>query len=82
MIYERILVEKERLDKELKAIQNQLTFLPPGKLICTRNANRYKWYNSDGRKQTYIPKKDELYNNLEPNIALEKLMTRNKKMED
>lgn len=58
MIYERILVEKERLDKELKAIQNQLTFLPPGKLICTRNANRYKWYNSDGRKQTYIPKKE------------------------
>ena len=53
MIYERILAEKERLDKELKAIQNQLTFLPPGKLICTRNANRYKWYNSDGRKQTY-----------------------------
>ncbi len=57
MIYERMLTEKLRLTEELQAIQNQLASLPPGKLVCTRNTNHYKWYNSDGKKQTYLPKK-------------------------
>lgn len=32
--------------------------LPPGKLICTRNENRYKWFQSDGHSSSYIHKKN------------------------
>ncbi len=30
--------------------------MPQGKLICTRNQDRYKWYVSDGHSHTYLPK--------------------------
>ena len=34
----------------------QLSSLPNGTLICARNHNRYKWYQSNGHTKTYIPK--------------------------
>lgn len=57
-IYERMLAERNRLEEQLISLQSQIQKLPEGKIICTRNANRYKWYQSDGRIQTYIPKKE------------------------
>ena len=36
-------------------MQKQISQLPQGKLICSRNESRYKWYQSDGRKRCYIP---------------------------
>ena len=32
--------------------------MPPGKLVCTRNDNRYKWYISNPHK-TYLPKSQQ-----------------------
>lgn len=32
--------------------------LPKGKLICSQNGNRVKWYQSDGHTKVYIPKKN------------------------
>ena len=32
--------------------------MPQGKLICAKNGNRYKWYQSDGHQKIYIPKKN------------------------
>lgn len=57
-IYERILSERKRLDEKIKSLEIQLKKFPAGKLICTRNENRYKWYQSDGKNSTYIPKKE------------------------
>lgn len=57
-IYEQMLTERDRLIREIRAIRNKLSKLPAGQLICTKNRNRFKWYRSDGSKQsyTYIPK--------------------------
>ncbi len=41
----------------MDAIQTQLKTLPDGKLICSQNGTRVKWYRSDGHKKIYIPKK-------------------------
>lgn len=57
-IYERMLSEQQRLEKEIKAIQNQISELPDAKLICTRNGSRTKWYQKDGKNKTYISKKN------------------------
>ena len=46
------------MDKQIDFLQRQLKNSPDGKLVCTRNANRYKWYRSDGKTSTYIPKKE------------------------
>ena len=60
-IYQRMCLEKRRLEEQIKLIESQLRQVPAGKLICKRNATRYKWYcNKDG-KQIYIPKKDRKF---------------------
>ena len=53
--------ESQRLEKEIDAVKKKLASMPPGKLICARNGNRYKWYKSDGHKKTYIPKKNRKF---------------------
>lgn len=59
--YQQVLSEKQRLEKELQGIQEQLCQLPDGKLNCVRNGNRIKWFHSDGHSQTYIPKNKKEY---------------------
>lgn len=54
-----MLSERQRLEKEIKSIQSQISELPDGKLVGTRNGNRMKWYQSDGHKKTYIPKENQ-----------------------
>lgn len=61
MIYERMLTESRRLQKEISALQAQLKNFPSGKLICTHSNNYFKWFHSDGHTQTYIPKKEREY---------------------
>lgn len=58
IIYERMLSESRRFDTQIKLLQEQIKKFPTGKLICTRNGNRYKWYQSDGHHIVYIPKKN------------------------
>ena len=58
IIYNKMLIESKRLDAEINTLQTQISKLPPGKLICTLNTNRYKWYQSDGHTKVYIPKKN------------------------
>ena len=57
MLYERISKERQRLQQQIDAILPQLKKLPEGKLICSQNGNRVKWYKSDGHTKIYIPKK-------------------------
>lgn len=55
-IYERMLSESKRLEEQIKLLQARISTLPPGHLVCSHNANRYKWYHSDGHHKHYIPK--------------------------
>ena len=55
-LYERILAEHKRVDKQIIAIKQDLSGLPEGKLICCHHGTRCKWYQSDGHKKIYIPK--------------------------
>jgi len=57
MIYEKVLDEEQRLNKQIQSLQIQLEQLPEGKLISTKNGTRNKWIWSDGHKQVYLPKK-------------------------
>lgn len=58
MIYDKILKEKQQLEKRVKDLQAQIDKLPAGKLICATNGNWKKWYTSDGHTSTYLPKKE------------------------
>lgn len=56
MLYERIQKEYTKLQDQIADLQNKFQFLPPGKLICAKNKNGCKWYQSDGHTKQYIPK--------------------------
>ena len=46
--------------------------LPDGKLIFTRNQNRYKWYLNNGKTTKYLPKKQR---HLAEKLALKKFIS-------
>ncbi|MBO5070978.1 MAG: ATPase [Roseburia sp.] len=50
--------ERQRLEQKITSIQDEIRELPNGKLICVRNGNYTKWFQSDGHKCTYIPRKN------------------------
>ncbi len=56
MLYDTMLQESKKLSTQLEEIDSQLEHLPDGKLICTKNEGKYKWYQSDGHISVYIPK--------------------------
>lgn len=58
MLYAHMLKKLEQLEKQMNSIEKTLPKLPEGKIVCTRNQTRYKWYHSDGKKHVYIPKKN------------------------
>lgn len=55
-IYQRMQSEFKRIETQINTLKNKIQNLPAGKLICSKNQNRYKWYQSDGHSKTYIPK--------------------------
>ncbi len=57
MLYNRILAEHRRLENEIANVTAILKKLPEGNFFCSKNGNSYKWYQTDGKKQTYLPKK-------------------------
>lgn len=61
MLYERILKERNKIEKQLNQIQNQLQDLPDGKLYCTHSNNHFKWFLSNTPKPIYIPRKDRKF---------------------
>ena len=56
--YQELRKESLRLGKEIKSIKMQLRNLPEGKLVFSHTGKYCKWYLSDGKNKTYIPKKD------------------------
>ncbi len=53
-------------------MQEQLQTLPKGKLLLARNGSNYKWYLSDGKTSTYLPKKQR---HLAEKLALKKFLS-------
>ena len=72
MFYERMLRESRRLEEEICMLQAELRKLPAGKFFCTENGKYYKWYLTDGKNNTYIPKKDRI---LAEKLAMRKYLT-------
>mgnify|MGYP007112561181 CR=1 FL=1 len=56
MIYEQIISEHQRLEREISSLKKRINELPEGKLICARSGKYTKWYHSDGHHPTYLPK--------------------------
>lgn len=58
MIYEKMLEENQKLEKQIELLRARLQEFPEGKLICAANGKGYKWYRSDGKQCFYLPKKE------------------------
>ena len=56
-----MLAESKRLKKEINKLNKEISKLPEGKLICTKNGTSFKWYVSINKQLTYIPKKRRNY---------------------
>ncbi len=72
MIYEHALKEKKKLDQQINLLQRKINQLPKGKIICTHFGKYTKWYQSDGKTQIYIPKKER---RLAEQLALKKYLS-------
>lgn len=72
MIYEQAIKEKNKIIKQIKSLQTQLKQLPEGKIICSQSGKHTKWYISDGKNKTYLPKKERL---LAEKLALKKYLS-------
>lgn len=53
-----MLKKRKQIEDKMRSIEKNQQKLPEGKLICSRSGKYYKWERSDGKKKTYIPKKD------------------------
>lgn len=67
-----MLSESQKLEKQIKSIESQLENCPDGKLICSHNENRYKWYQRDGKRKIYIPKENR---KLAEQLAIKKYLS-------
>lgn len=48
--------ELKLLEQQIQDIRHQISTLPQGKLIITKNKSNYKWYVKDEKGLTYLPK--------------------------
>jgi len=67
-----MLKERQRLERQIEAIQKKIEKLPEGKLISGRNGKYHQWYQSDGHFRKYIPKKNQ---NLIQKLAMKKFLS-------
>lgn len=49
------------LKKQIASLKSKINSLPQGDFFCSRNGKYYKWYHTDGKHQTLIPKKNREY---------------------
>ena len=54
--YNLLLAERLQLEKRIQKLQKQINNYPKEQFICTTNGKYHKWYQSDGKTATYIPK--------------------------
>ena len=71
MLYEHALRESKKIEQKIKSLKKQLARLPEGKLFISRSGKYTKWFLSDGKNQTYLPKQDR---QLAEKLALKKYL--------
>lgn len=71
MLYDQMITEREKIEKQLLILEAKIKQCPPGKLLCSRNGKHYKWYQSDGHVHNYIPKKER---HLAEQLAIKKYL--------
>ena len=57
MLRKKILEEYHSIQNRIVEINEQLRYLPEGKILFSRCNNHVKWYVSDGHKKVYLSKK-------------------------
>lgn len=67
-----MLAKSKELGEQIKELLKELEELPDGKLVISRSGSSVKWYQSDGHKKKYIPKKDRA---LAEQLAAKKYIT-------
>ena len=67
-----MLSEHQRLTEQIKVFEKQISELPEGKLVIAGNGEYNKWYLSDGKHSTYLPKNKRF---LAEQLALKKYLT-------
>lgn len=67
-----MLAEQQKLDKKIISLKNKLKKFPKKNLICAKNGTRFKWYITDGKHCTYLPKHKRT---LAEQLALKKLIS-------
>lgn len=60
-LYKKLLQERKRLVKQINSLESIIKSLPQEDIFCARNGKYFKWYQTDGKHQTVIPKKDRAY---------------------
>ena len=53
--------EKKQLEKQIKSINSELSQLPEKDFFCAKNGTSFKWFETDGKIQTYIKKEQRAY---------------------
>ncbi|MBQ7955952.1 MAG: ATPase [Lachnospiraceae bacterium] len=56
MLYDQIQAARQHLEVKINSLKLRLCNFPEGNLFCSHNGKYTKWYLSDGKNQTYIPK--------------------------
>lgn len=56
MLYDDMQAEKRRLEQELRSMEQKLTKLPEGRLVCGGSKARPRYYQCIGNKRKYITK--------------------------
>ncbi len=72
MLYQKIQEEYVVIVEKIRTLEDELSKLPEGKLICARSKKHYKWWNSDGHQKVYIPRKERA---LAEQLAKKKYLT-------
>jgi predicted nuclease of restriction endonuclease-like RecB superfamily len=50
------LADLKQIDQQIQTIDEKLKKAPSANLICAKNGNAYKWYQTDGKNRQYLPK--------------------------
>ncbi len=71
MLYEQALKASKKIEQKIKSLEKQVKRLPEGKLFISHTGKYTKWFLSDGKNQTYLPKKER---QLAEKLALKKYL--------
>lgn len=71
-IYEQILAEHKRIEKEIQTLYNQIEMLPSGMLLCKTSGKYTKWYTKNNEKLIYLKKNQR---SLAEQLAIKKYLT-------